>query len=140
MNTQGSAKDGPEPPDDHRMDRLRDTLRNRIETRLRAAILAKPVYHRRAANAVRPDGRTLLRNLVEHEAFLLENRERRMRSLGETGKADILNHMRTQMLREVTTELFYLVPGEKEALRRRTVVTGDGPLPLRAEAIDPNAR
>ena len=140
MTTQSGGEDGSAPPDDHRKDRLRDTLRKRIESRLRAAMVAKPVYHRRAANAVRPDCRTLLRNLVEHEAFLLETREGRMRRLGETKKADILNYMRTRMLREVTAELFYLLPREKQAPHRRAVAAGDGPLPPRAETIDPNAR
>ena len=135
-----TIQDGSAPPGDGRMDQLRETMRKRIETRLRAAMTAKPVYHRRAANAARPDCRTLLRTLVEHEAFVLESRERRMRRLGETKKADLLGYMRTHILREVTAELLPLVPREKEVPRRRVVATGDGPLPLRAETIDPNAR
>ncbi len=140
MNTKDGARNGSDPPDDQRMEQLRDTLRKRIETRLRIAMTTKPVYHRRSANAVRPDSRTLLRNLVEHEAFMLETRKSRMRGRGESKKADLLNFMRTRMLREVTAELLPLVPREKEAPRRRMPATGDGPPPTRAEAVDPNER
>ncbi len=107
--------EGLDPGADRSLARLRTALRKRFDTRLRATMLAEPVYYRRAVTAAPPDARILLHHLAEHEADLLEAQERRMRGLGEARKADVLGFVRTRILREVTAELLPLLPGEPDA-------------------------
>jgi hypothetical protein len=111
------ARDDLDPSHHRNMDRLRDALRKRIDTRLRATMLAKPVFFRRAVSTAQPDARILLRNLVDYEAVLLEKQEGRMRGLGDEKKADVLGFVRTRILREVRAELLPLVPSELDAPR-----------------------